>query len=158
VQHFAAPASAPSRVRVELEAAASPLDSTKWLLRVSVDAPPDVEPVITLLFGQAVADYRPHTNLVKANVTALYELDFTPLAKREDVIATVTANGVTSAIRLGSLRSWASASPRTKRATLAAAWVRTLQSHGRSDAIIAKAREQHLDDLADLAARVDGNR
>ena len=58
VQHFAAPERTPADLRVELEASATPLDATKWLLRVSVDAPGKTSAPIDLTFGDAIAAHR----------------------------------------------------------------------------------------------------
>ena len=41
-----------------------------------------------------------------------------------------------------------------KRASLAAAWARAPQSRTQTEAIVAKAREAHIDELADIASAV----
>jgi hypothetical protein len=158
VRHFAAPESAPSGIRVELEASAAPLDATKRLLRVSVDAPASSGEEITLTFGDAIESHRVLTGALAPNETALYEIEFTRTATPDQTIASVKAGGVTRTIRARDLHSWNFASTRMKRASLAAAWARTLQSRSRADAIVVRAREAHIDDLADLAERVERNR
>jgi hypothetical protein len=151
VQHFAAPERKPADLRVELEASATPLDSTKWLLRVSVDAPGKTSEPIELTFGDAVAVHRPMTGSVAANETALYEIEFKPNAKADETIATVRAGDAKSMLRVADLRHWNEASPRMKRASLAAAWARAPQSRKQTEEIVAKAREAHIDELADIA-------
>jgi hypothetical protein len=158
VRHFSAPASAPSDLRVEIEASATPLDATKWLLRVSVDAPASTSMDIDVTFGGAVAVHRALTGAPAPNETALYEIEFSSSTNPDQAIASVRAGGVQRSIRVRDLHPWNSASPRMKRASLAAAWARTLQSHTPADAIVAKAREEHFDDLADLAERAERNR
>jgi hypothetical protein len=155
VRHFSAPPSAPTNLRVELEASATPLDATKWLLRVSVDAPPTARAEITLTFGDAVAVYRALTGAPAPNETTLYEIEFNPNVNPDQTIASVHAGRVERTIRVSDLRQWNTASNRMKRASLAAAWARTLQSRTRADAIVAKAREAHIDELADLAERAE---
>jgi hypothetical protein len=151
VQHFAAPERKPADLRVDLEASATPLDSTKWLLRVSVDAPGKTSAPIELTFGDAVAVHRPMTGSVAANETALYEIEFKPNAKTDETIATVRAGDAKSTLRVADLRHWNEASPRMKRASLAAAWARAPQSKKQTEEIVAKAREAHIDELADIA-------
>lgn len=158
VRHFSAPENPPSDLRVELEASATPLDATKWLLRVSVDAPAASRTEIALTFGNAVAAQRALTGAPAPNETALYEIEFNPNANSDQTIASVHAGGVERAIRVRDLHPWNAASPRMKRASLAAAWARTLQSRTGAGAIVAKAREAHIDDLADLAERAERNR
>jgi hypothetical protein len=158
VRHFAAPETTPAGVRVELEASSTPLDATKWLLRVSVDAPPSTRAAITLTFGDAISAHRALTGSIAPNETALYEIEFKRNATPDQTIATVIAGRVTHTIRANDLRSWNAASPRMKRASLAAAWARTLQSRTRAGAIVARAREAHIDDLADLAEQAERNR
>jgi len=159
VQHFAAPERAASTLRLEIEASAAPLDSTKWLLRVSVDAP-DRSGTIDLVFGDAVASHHALTGSPAPNETALYEIAFKPDTKPEQTIATVRAGNTERSIRVADLHHWNDASPRMKRASLAAAWARTLQSHTDSGvtAIVAKAREAHIDELADMAEQAQRNR
>jgi len=151
VQHFAAPERKPADLHVELEASATPLDATKWLLRVSVDAPGKTSTPIDLTFGDAVAGHRSVIGSVAANETALYEIDFKPNTKSDDTIATVRAGDVTSTLRIADLHHWNEASPRMKRASLAAAWARAPQSRKQTEEIVAKAREAHIDELADIA-------
>jgi hypothetical protein len=151
VQHFAAPERAPAGLRVELEASAAPLDATKWLLRVSVDVPAATATAIDLEFGPAVASHHPLAGSPAPNTTALYEIEFKPDAKPDQTIATVRAGKVEGTIRVADLHPWNAASSRMKRASLAAAWARTLQSRTQADAIVAKAREAHIDELVDMA-------
>jgi hypothetical protein len=151
VQHFAAPERAPADLRVELEASATPLDATKWLLRVSVDAPGKMSAPIDLTFGDAVAVHRSLIGSVAANETALYEIEFKPGAKPDDTIATVRAADAKSTLRVADLRHWNEASSRMKRASLAAAWARAPQSRKQTEEIVAKARAAHIDELADIA-------
>jgi hypothetical protein len=151
VQHFAAPERAPADLRVELEASATPLDATKWLLRVSVDAPDKTSTRINLTFGDAIAAHRAVIGSVSANETALYEIEFKPNAKADDTIATVRAGNAKSTLRVADLRHWNEASSRMKRASLAAAWARAPQSRKQTEEIVAKAREAHIDDLAEIA-------
>jgi hypothetical protein len=151
VQHFAAPERAPADLRVELEASATPLDATKWLLRVSVDAPDKTSTRINLTFGDAIAAHRAVIGSVSANETALYEIEFKPNAKSDDTIATVRAGNAKSTLRVADLRHWNEASSRMKRASLAAAWARAPQSRKQTEEIVAKAREAHIDELADIA-------
>jgi hypothetical protein len=162
VRHFSAPENAPSGVRVELEASSAPLDASKRLLRVSVDAAASNGEDITLTFGDAIESHRALTGALTGalapNETALYEIEFKRTATPDQTIATVKAGGVTRTIRGSDLHPWNSASARMKRASLAAAWARTLQSRNRADAIVVRAREAHIDDLADLAERVERNR
>jgi hypothetical protein len=158
VRHFAAPESIAPTIRVELEASSAPLDATKRLLRVSVDAPASSGERITLTFGDAVESHRVLTGALAPNETALYEIEFKQTATPDQTIASVQVGGVTRTIRASDLHSWNFASTRMKRASLAAAWARTLQSRNRADAIVARAREAHIDDLADLAERVERNR
>ncbi|HXH39717.1 MAG TPA: hypothetical protein VNN08_13895 [Thermoanaerobaculia bacterium] len=157
VQHFAAPERPPADLHVELEASAAPLDATKWLLRVSVDAPAQTGTAIDLTFGDAVAAHRALAGSPAPNETALYEIEFKPDATSDQTIATVRAGKAGAIVRIADLHKWNEASPRMKRASLAAAWARTLQSHTHPDAIVAKAREAHIDDLADLAERTERN-
>jgi hypothetical protein len=161
VQHFAAPERAPSTLRVEIEASAAPLESTKWLLRVSVDAPDQSGMTIDLVFGDAVASHHALTGSPAANETALYEITFKPEAKPEQTIATVLAGNMERSIRVADLHHWNDASTRMKRASLAAAWARTLQSRTENSqvtAIVTKARQAHIDDLADMAEQAQRNR
>jgi hypothetical protein len=157
VQHFAAPERPPADLRIELEASAAPLDATKWLLRVSVDAPGQTGTNIDLTFGDAVASHRALAGSPSPNETALYEIEFNPDPKPDQTIATVRAGKAGRTVRIADLHRWNDASPRMKRASLAAAWARTLQSHAHADAIVAKAREAHIDDLADMAERIERN-
>jgi hypothetical protein len=162
VRHFAAPENVPSGVRVELEASSAPLDASKRLLRVSVDAAASSGEDITLTFGDAIESHRaligPLTGTLAPNETALYEIEFKRTATPDQTIASVKVGGVTRTIRGSDLHLWNFASTRMKRASLAAAWARTLQSRSRADAIVVRAREAHIDDLADLAERVERNR
>jgi hypothetical protein len=151
VQHFAAPERKPADLRVELEASATPLDPNKWLLRVSVDAPGKTSAPIDLTFGDAIATHRALTGSVAANETALYEIEFKPNAKTEETIATIRAGDAKNTLRVADLRHWNDASPRMKRASLAAAWARVPQSRKQTEEIVAKAREAHIDELADIA-------
>lgn len=151
VQHFAAPERKPADLRVELEASATPLDPNKYLLRVSVDAPGKTAAPVDLTFRDAIAAHRPVTGSVAANETALYEIDFKPNAKPDDTIATVRAGDATITLRVADLHKWQAASARMKRASLAAAWARAPQSRTQTEAIVAKAREAHIDELADIA-------
>jgi hypothetical protein len=151
VQHFAAPERKPADLRVELEASAAPLDANKWLLRVSVDAPGKTSAPIDLTFGDAIATHRSLTGSVETNETALYEIEFKPNAKTDQTIATVRAGDAKSTLRVADLRHWNDASPRMKRASLAAAWARAPQSRKQTEEIVAKAREAHFDELADIA-------
>jgi len=151
VQHFAAPERAPANLRVELEASATPLDETKWLLRVSVDAPAGTSSTIDLKFGDAIATHHALAGSPTPNTTALYEIEFKSDAKPDQTIATVRAGNVQSALRVADLHPWNTASPRMKRASLAAAWARTPQSKTQTEAIVAKAREAHIDELVDMA-------
>jgi len=157
VQHFAAPERPPADLRIDLEASAAPLDATKWLLRVSVDAPGQTGTEIDLKFGDAVASHRAVAGSLSPNETALYEIEFNPDAKPDETIATVRAGKTRGTVRIADLHRWNEASPRMKRASLAAAWARTIQSHTHADAIVAKAREAHIDDLADMAERTERN-
>ena len=158
VRHFSAPESAPSGIRVELEASATPLDATKWLLRVSVDAPASTRTEITLTFGDAVATHRTVNGPPAANETALYEIEFKRNATPGQTIATVRAGAVEHSLHASDLHPWNAASSRMKRASLAAAWARTLQSRTPAAAIVARAREAHFDELADLAEQAERNR
>ncbi len=158
VRHFSAPENVPSGVRVELEASSAPLDATKRLLRVSVDAPASSGEDITLTFGDAIESHRTLTGALAPNETALYEIEFKRTATPDQTIASVKVGGVTRTLRGSDLHPWNFASTRMKRASLAAAWARTLQSRKRADAIVVRAREAHIDDLADLAERVERNR
>ncbi|HEV7488231.1 MAG TPA: hypothetical protein VGQ65_21360 [Thermoanaerobaculia bacterium] len=151
VQHFAAPERKPADLRVELEASATPLDANRWLLRVSVDAPGKTSAPIDLAFGDAIATHRALTGSVAANETALYEIEFKPNAKTDETIATIRAGDAKNTLRVADLRHWNDASPRMKRASLAAAWARVPQSRKQTEEIVAKAREAHIDDLADIA-------
>jgi hypothetical protein len=155
VQHFAAPERTPAALRVELEASAAPLDATKWLLRVSVDSPAAGSAPIDVEFGDAVATHRPVTAAPAPNQTALYEIEFRPGAKRDQTIATVRAGNVENSIRVADLQPWNTASSRMKRASLAAAWAHTLQTGTQAGAIVAKARAEHIDDLADMAEQAE---
>jgi hypothetical protein len=158
VQHFAAPDRRPADLRVELEASATPLDATKWLLRVSVDAPGKTSTPIDLTFGDAIAGHRSVIGSIAANETALYEIDFKPGAKSDDTIATVRAGDAKSTLRVADLHHWNEASSRMKRASLAAAWARAPQSRKQTEEIVAKAREAHVDELADIAEESVRNR
>lgn len=155
VRHFTASRNPPSELSVELEASSAPLDRSKWLLRVSVDAPNATNTEIALTFGDAVAAHRALTGAPVPNETALYEIEFTQNATPDQTIASVHAGKFDLAIRVRDLHKWDAASPRMKRASLAAAWARTLQSRKGADAVVAKAREAHIDDLADLAERAE---
>jgi len=157
VQHFAAPERPPADLRVELEASAAPLNASKWLLRVSVDAPATNATSIDLEFGEAVAAHHALTGSPAPNETALYEIEFKPNATPDQTIATVRAGKAEGIVRVTDLRRWNAASTRMKRASLAATWARTPQSHTQSEAIVAKAREAHIDDLADIVERVERN-
>lgn len=155
VQHFAAPDRVATGLRAELEASATPLDATKFLLRVSVDAA-DAGPVpIDLIFGDAVTSHRAVTGTPGANETALYEIEFRRDAQKSQTIATLRAATSEVTIHVADLHRWDNASPRMKRASLAAAWARTLQSGANAGAIVAKARAAHIDELADLAERAE---
>lgn len=151
VQHFAAPERKPADLHVELEASATPLDATKWLLRVSVDAPGKTSTPIDLTFGDAVTVHRSMIGSVTPNETALYEIEFKPDTKPDETIATVRAGNAKSTLRVADLHPWSAASPRMKRVSLAAAWARAPQSRKQTEEIVAKAREAHIDDLADIA-------
>lgn len=151
VQHFAAPERKPADLHVELEASAAPLDATKWLLRVSVDAPGKTSTPIDLTFGDAIAVHRSVIGSVTPNETALYEIEFKPNTRQDETIATVRAGDARSTLRVADLHPWKSASPRMKRASLAAAWARAPQSRKQTEEIVAKAREAHIDELADIA-------
>jgi len=151
VQHFAAPERKPVDLHVELEASATPLDATKWLLRVSVDAPGKTSTPIDLTFGDAVTVHRSMIGSVAPNETALYEIEFKPNTKQDETIATVRAGDAKSTLRVADLHPWNAASPRMKRVSLAAAWARAPQSRKQTEEIVAKAREAHIDDLADIA-------
>jgi hypothetical protein len=157
VQHFASPERAPAHLRVEIEASGAPLDPTKWLLRVSIDAPASAWVDIDLVFGDAVASHHALTGSPAVNETALYEIEFKPRAQRNQIIATVKAGKTEETVRVSDLQRWNAASTRMKRASLAAAWARTLQSRTKADDVVAKAREAHIDDLADIAERSDRN-
>ena len=157
VQHFAAPDRTPARLRVELEASAMPLNSTKWLLRVSVDAPSGNGTPIDLDFGDAVASHHALAGSPAPNETALYEIEFKPTAQPDQTIATVRAGNVKTVLRVTELRTWRAASTRMKRASLAATWAGTPPSRTQTEAIVAKAREAHIDDLADIVERVERN-
>lgn len=158
VRHFSAPENIPSGTHVELEASTAPLDATKRLLRVSVDAPASSREDITLTFGDAIESHRALTRVLAPNETALYEIEFKRTATPDQIIASVKVGEVTRIIRGSDLHPWNFASTRMKRASLAAAWAHTLQSRNRADAIVVRAREAHIDDLADLAERVERNR
>jgi hypothetical protein len=151
VQHFAAPERKPADLRVELEASATPLDPNKWLLRVSVDAPGKTSTPIDLTFGDAIAVHRPLIGSVAPNETALYEIEFKPDTKPDETIATVHAGNANRTLRVADLHPWNTASSRMKRASLAATWARTPQSRKQTEEIVAKAREAHIDELADIA-------
>jgi hypothetical protein len=155
VQHFAAPERAAAALRIELEASATPLDATKWLLRVSVDSPIDGSGPIDVQFGDAVATHHAITGSPVPNETALYEIEFRQGAKRDQTIATVHAGKAENTIRVADLQPWNTASSRMKRASLAAAWARTLQTGTQAAAIVAKARAEHIDDLADMAEQAE---
>jgi len=157
VQHFAAPDRTPAALHVELEASAMPLNSTKWLLRVSVDAPSANGTPIDLDFGDAVASHHALAGSPAPNETALYEIEFKPTALPDQTIATVRAGNVKKSLLVTELRTWRAASTRMKRASLAATWARTPQSRTQTEAIVAKAREAHIDDLADIVERVERN-
>jgi hypothetical protein len=158
VHHFSAPERAVSALHVELEASSAPLDATKWLLRVSIDAPASPQPQIILTFGDALIAHRAISGAPAPNETALYEIEFNANASADQTIANVRAGGVERILRVADLHKWNAATPRMKRASLAAAWGRTLQSRTRADAIVAKAREAHFDELADLAEKAEQNR
>jgi len=151
VQHFAAPERKPADLRVELEASATPLDPSKWLLRVSIDAPGKTSAAIDLAFGDAIAAHRVLTGSLAANETALYEIEFKPNAKTDETIATVRTGDAKNTLRVVDVRHLNDASPRMKRASLAAAWARAPQSRKQTEEIVAKAREAHIDELADIA-------
>jgi hypothetical protein len=151
VQHFAAPQRVPSRLQVELEASSAPLDSTKFLLRVSIDGVGAAASGIELTFGEAVASHRALTGSPSFNTTALYEIGFTATAGPDQTVATLRCGQSVSRIRVADLHRWSNASTRMKRASLAAAWTQTLRSGEQTDAVVAKAREAHFDDLADMA-------
>jgi hypothetical protein len=151
VQHFAAPERKPADLRVELEASATPLDPSKWLLRVSVDAPGKTSTPINLTFGDAITVHRTLIGSVAPNETALYEIEFKLNTKPDETIATVRAGNAKSTLRVADLHHWNEASSRMKRASLAAAWARAPQSRTQTEAIVAKAREAHIDELADIA-------
>lgn len=157
VQHFAEPERPPADLRVELEASAAPLNASKWLLRVSVDGPATNATSIDLEFGDAVATHHALTGSPAPNETALYEIEFKPTATPDQTIATVRAGNAEGIVRVTDLRRWNAASTRMKRASLAATWAHTPQSHTHSEAIVAKAREAHIDDLADIVERVERN-
>lgn len=157
VQHFAAPERPPADLHIELEASAAPLNARQWLLRVSVDSPAHTATEIELTFGDAVASHRVLAGTPAPNETALYEIEFKPDAMPDQTIATARAGKVEGIVRIADLHKWNDASPRMKRASLAVAWARTLQSHTHADAIVAKAREAHIDDLADMAERTERN-
>jgi hypothetical protein len=157
VQHFASPEHTPAHLRVEIEASAAPLDPTKWLLRVSVDAPASSWVNAELVFGEAVAAHHALTGSPAVNETALYEIEFKPHAERNQIIATVKAGKTEETVRVSDLQRWDAASTRMKRASLAAAWARTLQARTKADDVVAKAREAHIDDLADMAERAERN-
>lgn len=157
VQHFASPERTPAHLRVEIEASGAPLDPTKWLLRVSIDAPASASADIDLVFGEAVAAHHALTGSPALNETALYEIEFKPHATRDQIIATVKVGKTEETARVSDLQRWSAASTRMKRASLAAAWARTLQSRTKADVVVAKAREAHIDDLADMAERADRN-
>jgi len=157
VQHFASPERTPAHLRVEIEASGAPLDPTKWLLRVSIDAPASSSVDIDLVFGDAVSAHRALTGSPALNETALYEIEFKPHATRDQTIATVKAGKTEETVRVSDLQRWSAASTRMKRASLAAAWARTLQARTKADVVVAKAREAHIDDLADMAERADRN-
>ena len=158
VQHFAAPERAPADLHVELEASAMPLDATKWLLRVSVDAPGKTSAPVDLQFGDALATHRQLTGSVEPNQTALYEIEFKPGAKPDETIATIRAGNARSMLRVADLHKWDSASARMKRASLAATWARAPKSRTQTETIVAMAREAHIDELADIAEQAERNR
>jgi hypothetical protein len=155
VQHFAAPERAPADLHVELEASAMPLDATKWLLRVSVDAPGTTSAPIDLAFGDALTAHRQLAGSVAPNQTALYEIEFKPGANPDETIATIHAGNARSMVRVADLHKWEKASPRMKRASLAAAWARAPKSRTQTEAIVAMAREAHIDELADIAEQAE---
>ncbi|MGH9420526.1 MAG: hypothetical protein ACRD3J_11165 [Thermoanaerobaculia bacterium] len=157
VQHFASPERTPAHLRIEIEASGAPLDPTKWLLRVSIDAPASSWTDVDLVFGEAVASHHPLTGSPAVNETALYDIEFKPHAERNQIIATVKAGKSEETIRVSDLLRWDAASTRMKRASLAAAWARMLQARTKADAVVAKAREAHIDDLADMAERAERN-
>jgi hypothetical protein len=113
VERYAAPASRPSRgVRLETEAAPSPADASKQLVRVSIDLPPAelqdraaVPPIAsdaTLSIDFDELNVRSSRTIVgsistservllaNTSATALYELVIDPSASHRAVIATVT--------------------------------------------------------------------
>jgi hypothetical protein len=153
VQHFAAPERRPAGLHLELEASAAPLDATKWILRVSVDGTAGIP--IDLTFGDAVISHRSVTGSPAPNETALYEIEIKPDAQPDQTIARLRAGKSEAAIRVADLHKWNDASPRMKRASLAAAWARTAQSGAETGAIVAKARAAHIDELADMAERAE---
>jgi hypothetical protein len=155
VQHFAAPERIPDDLHVELEASAMPLDASKWLLRVSVDAPGKTSAAIDLSFGDALTAHRQLTGSVAPNQTALYEIEFKPGATPGQTIATIQAGNARSSLRVADLHHWENASPRMKRASLAAAWARAPKSKTQTEAIVAKAREAHIDELAEIAEQAE---
>jgi hypothetical protein len=81
----------------------------------------------------------------------LYEIEFKPNTKPDATIATVRAGNAKSTLRVADLHPWNTASPRMKRASLAAAWARAPQSRKQTEEIVAKAREAHFDELAEIA-------
>ena len=85
----------------------------------------------------------------------MYEIDLKPDAQPDQKIATLRAGRSEAGIRVADLHKWNDASPRMKRASLAAAWARTAQSGAETGAIVAKARAAHIDELADMAERAE---
>ena len=85
------------------------------------------------------------------NETALYEIEFKPDTRPDETIATVRAGDAKSTLRVADLHPWNAASSRMKRASLAAAWARAPQSRKQTEEIVAKAREAHIDELANIA-------
>lgn len=151
VQQFAAPPSAPSHVRLDVEAATIDERPT---LRISVDTPDENVPPggtrppaaadahIEIAFNpEAVISQRPLVGPIATSpsalpssqsVTALYGLELKPDVGKKQVIATVrlhyrdvTGNGkqhvIERTIRRSDIRPWEHASRRTKSAILAEA-------------------------------------
>jgi hypothetical protein len=92
---------------------------------------------------------------VAPNQTALYEIEFKPGANPDETIATIHAGNARSMVRVADLHKWEKASPRMKRASLAAAWARAPKSRTQTEAIVAMAREAHIDELADIAEQAE---
>ena len=118
---------------------------------IVVDAPGKTSAPVDLTFGDAIAIHRSLVGSVAPNETALYEIEFKPNPDPDDTIAIVRAGDAKSTLRVADLHPWNTASPRMKRASLAAAWARAPQSRKQTEEIVAKAREAHIDELADIA-------